>query len=150
MQLNAMEDFQRDISYRLLKQDDRTALLSATMKDRFHDVLVEVRVEVESMKILSARADFRKSPTPDCRNVSEKLPELNGFVIGRGLQRRISEVLGGAQGCGNMRNLLLGLLPLALNLGAAAGINNDEEMLDAIHEKLTGTCAGYIAPPKRG
>lgn len=147
MELNTMEDFQRDISYRLLKQDDGTALLTAAMKDRFHDVLVEVRVEVTTMKILSARADFRRSPTPDCCNVSGKMSQLNGFVIGRGLQRRISEALGGAKGCGNMRNLLSGLLPLALNLGAAAGITDEAEMLDAIHEKLVGTCAGYLAHP---
>lgn len=148
MELNTMEDFQRDISYRLLKQDDGTALLTATMKDLFHDLLVEVRVEVTTMKILSTQARFRKSPTPDCCNVSAKMPQLTGFVIGRGLQRRISEALGGAEGCGNMRNLLLGLLPLALNLGAAAGITDEAEMLDAIHEKLVGTCAGYLAPPR--
>lgn len=150
MQLNTMEDFQRDISYRLLKQDDGTALLTATMKDRFHDVLVQVRVEVATMKILSAEADFRKSPTPDCRRVSAKMSGLHGFVVGRGLQRRVAEVLGGAEGCGNMRNLLLGLLPLALNLGAAAGITDEAEMLDAIHDKLVGTCAGYLAPPVKG
>lgn len=149
MQLNTMEDFQRDISYRLLKQNDGTALLTATMKDRFHDVLVEVRVEVETMKIVSATADFRKSPTPDCRNVSALMSGLAGFVIGRGLQRKISELLGGSTGCGNMRNLLMGLLPLALNLGAAAGITGEAEMLDAIHEKLVGTCAGYLPAPVR-
>ncbi|WP_224961086.1 DUF2889 domain-containing protein [Geomonas subterranea] len=149
MQLNSMEDFQRDISYRLLKQPDDTALLTATMKDRFHDVLLEVRVEVATMKIVSARADFRRSPTPDCGNVSGRMSGLNGFVIGRGLQRKVTEVLGGGAGCGNLRNLLLGLLPLALNLGAAAGITDETEMLDAIHEKLVGTCAGYLAPPKK-
>ncbi|MBJ6752537.1 DUF2889 domain-containing protein [Geomonas anaerohicana] len=150
MQLNTMEDFQRDISYRLLKLPDGTALLTATMKDRFHDVLLEVRVEVATMKIISAQADFRKSPTPDCRNVSARMAALNGFVIGRGLQRKVSEALGGSTGCGNMRNLLLGLLPLALNLGAAAGITDEAQMLDAIHEKLVGTCAGYVAPPDKG
>ncbi|GFO64989.1 DUF2889 domain-containing protein [Geomonas paludis] len=147
MQLNSMEDFQRDISYRVLKQADGTALLTATMKDRFHDVLLEVRVEVATMKIISAEADFRKSPTPDCRNVSARMAALNGFVIGRGLQRKVSEALGGATGCGNMRNLLMGLLPLALNLGAAAGITDEAQMLDAINEKLVGTCAGYVATP---
>jgi hypothetical protein len=53
------------------------------------------------------------------------------------------EVLGGSEGCGNLRNLLLGLLPLALNVKAAAGFSDEQEMLDAIHEQLRGTCAGY-------
>ena len=150
MQLNPMEDFQRDISYRLLKQEDGTALLRAHMTDRFHDVEVEVRIEVETMKVLSARAEFRKAPTVDCRNVSAKMEGLVGFVVGRGLQRKLNEVLGGVEGCGNLRTMLIGLLPLALNLGAAAGIDNEEEMMEAIHEKLVGTCGGYLAPPAKG
>lgn len=149
MQSNGMEEFQRDISFRVQKKDNSTALLSATMKDRYHDVLLEVVVEVATLKIVSARADFRRSPTPDCRNVSAKMQGLTGFTIGRGLQRKLAEVLGGAEGCGNMRTLLIGLLPLALNLGAAAGITEEQEMLDAIHEKLVGTCAGYVTSPTK-
>lgn len=146
-QHNPMEDFQRDISYRLQKKDDDTALLTATLKDRYHDILVEVAVRVRTLEILSATADFRRSPTPDCRNVSQRMQGLVGFVIGRGLQRKLGEALGGSEGCGNMRNLLMGLLPLALNLAAAAGISDEAEMMDAMHEKLLGTCAGYVAPP---
>ena len=145
-QLNSMEDFQRDISYRVLKQDSGTALLTATLRDRFHDIAVEVVVDIATLEIVSAQADFRKSPTTDCRSVSSRMEGLAGFIIGRGLQRKVSEGLGGAEGCGNMRNLLLGLLPLALNLNAAAGITGERELLDAIREKLTGTCAGYLPP----
>jgi hypothetical protein len=145
-QLNTMEDFQRDISYRLLKRQDGTALLAATLKDRFHDIALEVVVDATTLAIVSASAEFRKSPTTDCRNVSARLSGLVGFTIGRGLQRKLMEVLGGGEGCGNMRSLLAGLLPLALNLRAAAGKTGEREMLDAIHEQLLGTCAGYVNP----
>ena len=148
-ELNPMEDFQRDISYRVLRQNDGTAKLTALLKDRFHDVVAEVVVDVATLKIVSARADFHRSPTPDCGNVSARMQGLVGFVIGKGLQRKLAEVLGGREGCGNMRNLLLGLLPLALNLRAAAGIINEQEMMDAIHDKLVGTCAGYLSPRKK-
>jgi hypothetical protein len=147
MQLNTMEDFQRDISYRLLKQENGTGLLTALMKDRFHDIVVEVIVDVKTLEILSAKADFRKAPTPDCCRVSQRMPGLEGFVIGRGMQRKLTEVLGGAEGCGNLRTLLQGLLPLAFNLKAAAGITDEQEMLDAIHQQLVGTCGGYPVPP---
>ena len=147
MQLNHMEDFQREISYRVLKQQHGSAVLTAKLRDRYHDIAVRVVVEVTTLKIISAQADFLKSPTTDCGNVSARLAGLTGFVIGRGLQRKLAEVLSGAEGCGNMRSLLLGLLPLALNLNAAAGVSGEQELLDAIHEKLVGTCAGYPAPP---
>jgi len=145
-QLNAMEDFHRDISYRLLKKESGTAILAASLLDRFHDIAVQVIVDVTTLAIVSATADFRRSPTVDCGDVCARLSGLAGFVIGRGLQRKIAEVLGGCEGCGNLRHLLLGLLPLALNLNAAAGITDEREMMDAIQDKLTGTCAGYVGP----
>lgn len=149
-QLNGMEDFQRDISYRLVKQENGTAILTATLKDRYHDIEVRVTVDVATLAIASAEADFRKAPTSDCRNVAPKFKKLVGYAIGRGLQKKLAEVFGGAEGCGNMRTLLMGLLPLALNLQAAAGITDEQELLDAIHEKLLGSCAGYVTPPKKG
>ncbi|HLO26644.1 MAG TPA: DUF2889 domain-containing protein, partial [Geobacteraceae bacterium] len=148
-QLNTMEDFQRDISYRVLKRENGTIALTATLQDRFHDIMAEVIVDGETLTITAIKAEFRKSPTGDCRNVSASLERLVGFAIGKGLNRKLMEVLGGGEGCGNMRNLLLGLLPLALNVRASAGIMDEREMLDSIHERLHGTCAGYAAPPER-
>jgi hypothetical protein len=149
MNRNAMEDFQRDISYHVLKQGDGTIALTATLRDRFHDILAEVIVSGDTLSIISARADFRTSPTGDCQNVSARLAQLVGFAIGKGLNRKLMEVLGGGEGCGNLRNLFLGLLPLALNVRASAGIKHEQEMLDTIHEQLRGTCAGYVGPVQR-
>ena len=149
MNRNTMEDFQRDISYHVLKQGDGTIALTATLRDRFHDILAEVIVNGDTLTITSAKADFRKSPTGDCQNVATRLKQLVGFPIGKGLNRKLLEVLGGGEGCGNLRNLFLGLLPLALNVRASAGIRNEREMLDTIHEQLRGTCAGYVGPVQR-
>ena len=94
------------------------------------------------------RAEFHKAPTKDCRNVAARLEQLIGFTIGKGLNRKLVEVLGGGEGCGNVRTMLLGLLPLALNVRASAGFRREQEMLDAIHEQLRGTCAGYAESPE--
>jgi DUF2889 family protein len=150
MELNAMEDFQREISYRLLKRDDGHVALTATLKDRFHDIEAVVVAEVATLTITDATVEFRRSPAPDCRNVAGRLAGLVGFTIGKGLNRKLMELLGGGEGCGNIRNLLLGLLPLAMNLKACSGILDEREMLDAIHEHLRGTCAGYANPVPQG
>ena len=147
MQRNAMEDFQRDITYRTLKREDGQVSLTALLRDRFHDIRVEVVAEPETLTITAAGVDFRRSPTPDCGNVAARMERLVGFAIGRGLNRKLMEVFGGGEGCGNIRNLLLGLLPLALNVRASAGFTDEREMLDTIHEKLRGTCAGYASEP---
>ncbi len=150
MQRNSMEDFQRDISYQALKREDGQVSLTALLRDRFHDIEVEVVADLDTLAITAAGAAIRKSPTPDCRNIAASLDGLVGFTIGKGLNRKLMEILGGGEGCGNIRNLLLGLLPLAINIKASAGFTEEREMLDAIHEKLRGTCAGYANPiPRR-
>ena len=141
--LNAMEDFKRDISYHVHRGDDDQIVLTAHLKDRFHDVRMELQVDYESLKINAARVNFVRHPSEDCPNVAWRMERLVGFVIGRGLSRKLQEVFGGGEGCGNLRVMLLGLLPLALNVKAAAGFSDEQEMLDAIRRQLTGSCAGY-------
>jgi hypothetical protein len=143
---NVFEDFQRDICYRIFRCADGIAL-TATMKDVFHDIFIEVHVEPVSMRINSAMVNFLKHPTEHCPEIERAMAALVGTVIGKGMTRRLLELFGGGEGCGNIRTMLLGLLPLALNAKAAAGIKDQDEMLEKIRQELTGTCIGY---PKAG
>jgi len=140
---NNMENFSRDINYNISIGEDETIVLTGTMKDRFHDIEIEVLVDANSLKIRDYQVQFRKSPSPYCEQAENQLQSLNGIVIGRGLTRQITLATGGSSGCSNLRTLLTGLLPLALNVKAAAGFEKDEAMLEAIRRKLSGTCAGY-------
>jgi hypothetical protein len=147
-QINAMENFKRDISFQVLKCDDEQIVLASLLKDRFHDIRMEVRIDFESLRISAARAEFIRHPTVCCPNVAGRMELLVGFVIGNGLNRRLMVAFGGREGCGNLRLMLQGLLPLAMNVKAAAGFSDEREMLDSISEKLTGSCAGYVKSPE--
>ena len=146
--LNAMEDFKRDISYHVLKGDDDQIVLTSRLKDRFHDIRMEVLADFESLAITAARVNFVRHPTEDCPAVALRMEQLVGFVIGRGLNRKLQETFGGGEGCGNLRVMLLGLLPLAMNVKAAAGFTDESEMLASIRERLVGSCAGYVKRPE--
>jgi hypothetical protein len=146
MPTNLMEDFQRTIGYGVQTSDNGRMTLTSRLRDRFHDIEVEIVADIASLEILHSRIEFRQAPTADCLNAARHRPQLHGFVIGRGLSRKLNEVFGGPQGCGNLRTMLAGLLPLALNLQACAGLRDEQEALAAIHEKLLGTCAGYVRP----
>lgn len=143
MNSNLMNEFQRDISYRIRNSNDGRIRLSATMRDCYHDIVLEVVVNEESLAIEGVVADFRQCPTTECPNAAEQLSRLTGITIGKGLNKQIVEALGGEEGCGNLRNLLLGLLPLAINVKAATGFTDEETMLDKMSEQMRGTCAGY-------
>jgi Protein of unknown function (DUF2889) len=140
---NSMENFNRDINYSISIGEDGGIVLTGKMKDRFHDIEIEVGVDADSLKVINNRVQFRKSPSPCCDRAEKQLQKLNGVVIGRGLTRQITLATGGTEGCSNLRTLLTGLLPLALNVKAAAGFEEDEAMLEAIRQKLTGSCVGY-------
>jgi len=145
--LNAMEDFKRDIGYHVQRNDD-LIVLAAHLKDRFHDIRMEVLADFESLTITAARVNFVRHPTEDCPSVAWRMEQLVGFTIGRGLNRKLQDTFGGGEGCGNLRVMLLGLLPLAMNAKAAAGFTDEGEMLDSIRERLTGSCAGYVKRPE--
>lgn len=150
MQCNAMEDFKRQIGVHLLKRGDGSAFLTGTIQDRFHDIVLEVEVSIADLTISAIRVDFRQSPSLSCQKVAVPLATLIGMTIGPGMSRQLMVALGGPFGCGNLRNLLQSLLPLVLNLTAATGIEDEEEMLTAIHRHLVGTCAGYTDMPPAG
>lgn len=139
---NVFEDFQRDISYRIFRVEEEIAL-TATMKDVFHDIFIEIRVLPETMMISSAQVNFLKHPTEFCPQIDRAMTALVGTTVGKGMNKRLIEIFGGREGCGNIRTMLMGLLPLALNAKAAAGIKDQDEMLEKIRKELTGTCVGY-------
>ncbi len=143
MPRNLMDRFQRDIRYGISLRDDGRIALTANMKDIYHDILMEVLVNGESLSIEAAQAEFRKCPENECRHAADRLEQLVGVTIGKGLNRKIVEALGGGDGCGNLRNMLLGLLPLAINVKAAEGLGGEQTVMESMREKLTGSCAGY-------
>ncbi|OQA32291.1 MAG: hypothetical protein BWY57_02056 [Betaproteobacteria bacterium ADurb.Bin341] len=146
----AAQPFERHIVYRLERAADGMLILTATLTDRFHDIAVEVRAHPQTLVVHSARADFLRYPCLDCPNAATGMQKLVGLIIGKGLNKALNKALGGITGCGNLRTLLAGLLPLALNARAAAGCQSEEEAQHLIHEQLVGTCAGYAKPPVPG
>ena len=140
---NAMEDFTREISYHIQRDDDQI-VLNGNLKDRFHDIRMELLVDFETLKINAARVIFVRHPTEGCPNVAWRMERLVGFTVGKGLNNKLLETFGGGEGCGNLRVMLLGLLPLAMNVKAAAGFTDEKAMLDSISERLQGSCAGYV------
>lgn len=145
---NAMDNFQRDISYNVKRVDDGQIILTGRLRDRFHDIRMEVLVDFDSLEIRAARVNFVRHPSEDCPAVAVRMERLVGVSIGRGLNRKLQETFGGGEGCGNLRVMLLGLLPLAMNVKASAGFTDEQEMLDAIKVRLAGSCAGYLKRPE--
>ena len=143
MTSHSLRKFHRDITHRVETAEDGMIALSGTIRDVYHDILLKVSVNPDNMSIAQASADFRRCPTTNCPAASSRMKMLIGLTIGRGMSRQLSEIFGGPEGCGNLRTMLAGLLPLAVNAQAAAGAASEDEMMDRMHETMRGCCAGY-------
>lgn len=135
--------FRRTISQRVETGEDGSILLESSMEDRYHRIMVEAVVDPSTLVIRRIGGRFDASPEPACERSLARLSLLEGTVVGKGMARRVSEALGGGEGCGNLKTMLLSLLPLAVNAAAARGGGSEEQMLKRMHEALAGTCAGY-------
>lgn len=142
-----MNSFQRDISINLTRSGD-DIVVTNTLKDRFHDILLEVVVDFATLVIKDIRVEHHQSPSQHCYLIQTKLKELIGTPVSKGLTKKIMEVTGGSQGCINLRNVLLSSLPLALNLKAGEGMADSQKLLEKIAQELQGTCIGYSAAPQ--
>lgn len=141
-----MGNFERSINYKISQPGGEQILLTATMRDVYHDILLEVKVRFEDLVITGLNVEFFRAPETLCVNASKRLQNMVGIKIGKGLTKAIMNCMGGSEGCVNLRHLLSGLLPLAMNVKAAAGEKDERVMLDNIRDALAGACSGY--PPK--
>ena len=138
-----IQKFQRDITQKISLNEDNCIVLTAVLKDIVHDIFVEFTVEPEHLEIINVMVEFNQSPTIYCCKIEEKMKGFIGVKIEPGLTKAILKILGGKEGCGNLLTLVMGLLPLAVNAKAAAGLETNDEIMEAIKGKLTGTCVGY-------
>jgi len=140
---NLMQEFRRDISYHVQLAESGAISLTGSLRDRYHDIELEVLVDSRSLEILDTRLQLRRVPSPYCKDVENRLELLKGYPVARGLSRKLGEVFGGREGCGNLRSMLMGLLPLAVNARATIGTEDENHMLEVMHAHLKGTCAGF-------
>ena len=137
---------QRDIRHTVGTDSNGTIHLSATMRDPYHDMALHITVS-RDLIIDSIELIWHKSPSPHCRDIIRQLKTLEGVLIGHGIVRRVCDTLGGSAGCGNLRSILLGLLPLAINAHAAYGYSDEAEMRAAMDARMRGVCAGFPQEP---
>nr|WP_320048833.1 DUF2889 domain-containing protein [uncultured Desulfuromonas sp.] len=138
-------DFQRTVHYSIAQNDQGHFILKAHLKDRLHDIETIVTTSPDTLEILSASASFNRSPSPFCSQSEKRFANLVGLSIGKGLSLELRERLAGGDGCGNLRTMMLGLLPLAINARVSQGSESDEQAFEMMQQALEGTCAGF--PP---
>ncbi len=144
--MSRQTDFQRTVRYSISQQPQQgDFILKAHLEDRLHDIETELTTTADTLEILTATVHFHRSPSPLCSQAEKRFARLVGLPIEKGLSEQLRERLGGGEGCGNLRSMMLGLLPLAINARVSQDCESDEQALELMQQQLQGTCAGF--PP---
>ena len=141
-------DFQRTVNYSISHHPHGQFILKAKMEDRLHDIETVLTTTNDTLEILTASVRFVRSPSPFCAQAEQRFSSLVGLQIGKGLSSKLRERLAGGEGCGNLRTMMLGLLPLAINARVSQDCESEEQALELMQQELEGSCAGFPPNPK--
>jgi len=94
------EVFERNINVKVIRRGSDRVQVLASFLDLDHSFDAEMIVEIASGRIEHSKAHMAKRPFQNlCLHALENIPKLEGEVIGRGIYRRITDLIGKSQGC---------------------------------------------------
>lgn len=92
--------FERNINVKVIRRGKERVQVLASFLDLDHSFDAEMIVAVSSGRIEHAKAHMAKRPFENlCLRALDNIPRLEGEVIGRGIYRRITDLIGKSQGC---------------------------------------------------
>lgn len=112
----------RDIGIEAFELENGNLMLEATFLDPYHLIRLNLHIDPKTKTITYAKCEFANHPHGACPLVALKAKLLIGIKIERGVTRKVSERIGGSEGCIHLRELTLE----TINFAATALIGYDE------------------------
>lgn len=112
----------RDIGIEAFELENGNLMLEATLLDPYHLIRLNIHIEPNTKTIIHAKSEFANHPHSGCPFVAQKANSLAGLKIERGITRKVSERIGGSEGCIHLRELTLE----TINFAATTLIGYDE------------------------
>lgn len=102
-----MKIYQRNVNVQIVDTGGPQFKVRASLFDLVHCFDAEMLVDIESGRIEDVKMIMTRHPyLTACVRAVANVEKLKGEVIGRGITRRIKELIGGTQGCVHMVELL--------------------------------------------
>lgn len=127
------EIYERNINVSVSKINEELILTKASLLDLNHNIRVELTVHVPTKTIREAKAVMVKSPFKICQLTLNKMQNVVGLKIERGIHGRLVDAVGRAEGCTHMVDLTMEAVRLSANVLLGFS-RQDEEWRD---RKLT-------------
>jgi hypothetical protein len=125
------EVYERNINVKVIPRGAERIQVIASFQDLDHSFQAEMVVDVASGRIEHAKAHMAKRPFQTlCLRALDNIAKLEGEVVGRGIYRRITELIGKSQGCVHLAEVFQAAVGFtATNLIALrAGLTEDPRL----------------------
>jgi hypothetical protein len=90
-----------------MDMEDGSLLIRATLEDSFFAGTVEMEVKVPDLEIASIKGEIKRAFNEECQEAIPLLQEAAGLRVGSGINRTISDLIGGSEGCPKLADLIL-------------------------------------------
>ncbi len=94
-----LELYQRNINVVVERDDSTHILIQAALLDLDHSIRFTMQVETATKTITGASAQMIRVPFQSCRQTLALADRIAGFVIERGINKKLADALGRNVGC---------------------------------------------------
>lgn len=125
------EVFERNINVKVIRRGKDRVQVLASFLDLDHSFDAEMIVEIASGRIEHSKAHMAKRPFQNlCLRALENIPKLEGEVIGRGIYRRITDLMGKSQGCVHLAEIFQAAVGFTATIliGLRSGLTEDARL----------------------
>jgi hypothetical protein len=144
-----MEILERNINSKARRESDGTIVVKSSILDLHHNMFFEMKIELDSKKIVYVKAEMVKVPYPQCKNALVNVNELVGLRLERGLVKKMAQILGKNTGCTHMLEIAITASRTAsytiLNILSEGKkwkeiMASDEDRYEAVKATLDNSC----------
>ena len=132
------EVFERNINVKVIHRGGGRVQVLASFLDLDHSFDAEMIVEVATGRIEHAKAHMAKRPFQNlCLRALENIPRLEGETIGRGIYRRITDLIGKSQGCVHLAEIFQAAVGFTATIliGLRGGLTEDPRLSEEENRK---------------
>lgn len=146
------EIYERNINIAVSRQNEHEIVTRASMLDLNHHIRVELTIDLRSEMIIGAEARMVKVPYGLCQLTLPNINKLVGLKIERGINKKIADALGHAEGCTHMVDLSMEAVRLSANVMVGLTkvgdewfhpVGTDEEQIARVKPILKNSCLPF-------
>jgi len=138
--------FERKKSITVDLVDDNFLEVNAHFKDIFHEIKTSIRFDCGTRIVTRASAEMVSVPFDLCLEVCEKMRELEGLDIKRGVTKWVKEIVGGRRGCAHLADLVVDSVKAMAQVADFFLLPDDmlfDEKLEKLKASNLGICHTY-------